>query len=83
MAVSKKTYALKYDIRERSPDYTKMGTVVTLTKEELKKLRDMLSRLSLWVRLKNKIGGAEKICCAYLIFVLVENAVQIPNLFKH
>lgn len=37
----------KYDIREWSPDHLKMGKGVTLTKEELEKLRDVLSGLSL------------------------------------
>ena len=37
----------KYDIREWSPDHAKMGKGVTLTKEELKKMKDMLSGLSL------------------------------------
>ena len=31
----------KYDIREWSPDHSKMGKGVTLTAEELKKLRDI------------------------------------------
>lgn len=35
--------APKYDIREWSPDHTKMGKGITLTKEESEKLRDMLS----------------------------------------
>ena len=37
----------KYDIREWSPDHTKMGKGVTLTKEELGKLRDVLSEMNL------------------------------------
>ncbi|MDR3585277.1 MAG: YdbC family protein [Desulfosporosinus sp.] len=37
----------KYDIREWSPDHAKMGKGITLTAEELKKLRDMLSGLNL------------------------------------
>ena len=37
----------KYDIREWSPDHAKMGKGVTLTKEELKKLRDLISNLEL------------------------------------
>ncbi|WP_407306450.1 YdbC family protein [Desulfosporosinus sp. SB140] len=37
----------KYDIREWSPDHTKMGKGVTLSKEDLKKLWDVLSRLKL------------------------------------
>ena len=37
----------KYDIREWSPDHAKMGKGVTLTKEELEKLKDVLGRLSL------------------------------------
>ena len=37
----------KYDIREWSPDHSKMGKGVTLTKEELKKFRDLLAGLSL------------------------------------
>lgn len=39
--------APKYDIREWSPDHAKMGKGVTLTAEELKKLRDLLSGLNL------------------------------------
>jgi hypothetical protein len=39
--------APKYDIREWSPDHTKMGKGVTLTAEELKKLRDLLSGMNL------------------------------------
>ncbi|KUO78015.1 MAG: hypothetical protein APF81_17480 [Desulfosporosinus sp. BRH_c37] len=38
----------KYDIREWSPDHTKMGKGVTLTKEELKKLSDLLTGLNLF-----------------------------------
>ena len=37
----------KYDIREWSPDHVKMGKGVTLTKEELVKLSDLLGGLSL------------------------------------
>ncbi|HZK53244.1 MAG TPA: PC4/YdbC family ssDNA-binding protein [Desulfosporosinus sp.] len=37
----------KYDIREWSPDHAKMGKGVTLTAEELKKLRDALSNINL------------------------------------
>jgi len=37
----------KYDIREWSPDHAKMGKGVTLTKEELVKLKDFLGGLSL------------------------------------
>lgn len=37
----------KYDIREWSPDHAKMGKGITLTKEELGKLRDMLSGINL------------------------------------
>jgi len=37
----------KYDIREWSPDHSKMGKGVTLTKEELEKLRDVLSGTNL------------------------------------
>lgn len=39
--------APKYDIREWSPDHSKMGKGVTLTKEELEKLRDILSGTNL------------------------------------
>lgn len=35
----------KYDIRAWSADHTKMGKGVTLTKEELTALRDVLSEL--------------------------------------
>lgn len=38
---------LKYDILEWSPDHAKMGKGVTLTKEELDKLRDILSGINL------------------------------------
>ena len=37
----------KYDIREWSPDHSKMGKGVTLTAEELKKIRDLLNGLNL------------------------------------
>lgn len=37
----------KYDIREWSPDHTKMGKGVTLNAEELKKIRDLLNGLNL------------------------------------
>jgi hypothetical protein len=37
----------KYDIREWSPDHAKMGKGVTLTKEELEKLRDFLTGINL------------------------------------
>lgn len=37
----------KYDIREWSPDHSKMGKGVTLTRDELGKLRDALGGLSL------------------------------------
>jgi hypothetical protein len=35
----------KYDIREWSPDHSKMGKGVTLTEEELKQLRDILVKM--------------------------------------
>lgn len=37
----------KYDIREWSPDHTMMGKGVTLTKEELERLRNLLSTINL------------------------------------
>lgn len=37
----------KYDIREWSPDGDKMGKGVTLTKEELKALKEMLNTMEL------------------------------------
>lgn len=37
----------KYDIRDWSPDHAKMGKGITLTKEELIKLRDLLLELDL------------------------------------
>jgi hypothetical protein len=37
----------KYDIREWSPDHTKMGKGVTLTKEEMDKLRGVLVSLDI------------------------------------
>ncbi|MDP4128130.1 MAG: YdbC family protein [Bacillota bacterium] len=39
--------APKYDLREWSPDHVKMGKGITLTKEELEKLRDILSGINL------------------------------------
>ena len=37
----------KYDIREWSPDGEKMGKGVTLTKEELLALRELLSKMEI------------------------------------
>ena len=37
----------KYDIREWSPDHAKMGKGVTLTAEELKKLKDLLNGMNI------------------------------------
>ena len=37
----------KYDIREWSPDHARMGKGVTLTSEELMKLKDLQSRINL------------------------------------
>lgn len=37
----------KYDLREWDPEHEKMGKGVTLTREELKKLRDILNEISL------------------------------------
>ncbi len=37
----------KYDIREWDPEHVKMGKGVTLSKEELKKLRDILNGMEL------------------------------------
>ena len=37
----------KYDIRDWSPEHEKMGKGVTLTAEELKKLRDVLNEMAL------------------------------------
>ncbi|MDR3600351.1 MAG: YdbC family protein [Desulfosporosinus sp.] len=39
--------APKYDIREWSPDHAKMGKGVTLTAEELRKLKDLLNGMNL------------------------------------
>lgn len=39
--------APKYDLREWSPDHVKMGKGVTLTKEELIRLKEILSGLNL------------------------------------
>ncbi|SDH42672.1 YdbC family protein [Desulfosporosinus hippei] len=39
--------APKYDLREWSPDHTKMGKGVTITIDELKKLRDVLNSIAL------------------------------------
>jgi hypothetical protein len=39
--------APKYDIREWSPDHSKMGKGITFTAEELKKLRDILNGMEL------------------------------------
>ena len=37
----------KYDIRDWAPEHEKMGKGVTLSTEELKKLRDLLNGMSL------------------------------------
>jgi len=37
----------KFDIREWDPEHVKMGKGVTLSKEELKKLRDILNGIDL------------------------------------
>lgn len=37
----------KYDIRDWSPEHDKMGKGVTLSVEELKKLRDILNEMNL------------------------------------
>ena len=35
----------KYDLRDWSPDHTKMGKGITLTKEEAAKLKEILSKI--------------------------------------
>lgn len=37
----------KYDLRDRVPEHEKMGKGVTLSKQELKKLRDILNDMDL------------------------------------
>ena len=37
----------KYDLRDWAPEHEKMGKGVTLTKDELKKLRDVLNDMDL------------------------------------
>ena len=37
----------KYDIRDWAPEHEKMGKGVTFTKEELKKLRDVLNEMDI------------------------------------
>jgi hypothetical protein len=37
----------KYDLRDWSPEHEKMGKGVTLSTEELKKLRDILNQMEL------------------------------------
>ncbi|QZY56929.1 YdbC family protein [Crassaminicella profunda] len=37
----------KYDLRDWAPEHEKMGKGVTLTKDELKKLRDILNEMDL------------------------------------
>lgn len=37
----------KFDLRDWAPEHEKMGKGVTLTKEELKKLRDILNGMDL------------------------------------
>ncbi|WP_112179916.1 MULTISPECIES: YdbC family protein [Paraliobacillus] len=34
----------KYDLRDWSPDHVKMGKGITLTKEEMESLRDLLNK---------------------------------------
>lgn len=37
----------KYDLREWAPDHQRMGKGVTLTKEEVKKLKEILNQMEL------------------------------------
>lgn len=37
----------KYDLRDWAPDHEKMGKGITLTKEELKSLRELLNEMDL------------------------------------
>jgi len=37
----------KYDIRDWSPDHEKMGKGITLTKEELKELKELLNNMDI------------------------------------
>lgn len=39
--------APKYDLRDWAPDHEKMGKGMTLSKEDLKKLRDILNEMDL------------------------------------
>ncbi|PRX32554.1 hypothetical protein BX659_104103 [Orenia metallireducens] len=39
--------APKYDLRDWAPDHEKMGKGITLSKEELKSLRDILNSIDL------------------------------------
>ena len=39
--------APKYDLRDWSPDHSKMGKGVTLSKEELRALKDLLNSMDL------------------------------------
>lgn len=39
--------APKYDLRDWAPEHEKMGKGITLSKEELKKLRDTLNQMDL------------------------------------
>ncbi len=39
--------APKYDLREWSPDHTKMGKGVTLTTDELRKLKEVLNYMDI------------------------------------
>lgn len=45
--VSWNNYPAKYDIREWDPEHMKMGKGITLSSEEIKKLRDILNELDL------------------------------------
>ncbi|GAA0738976.1 YdbC family protein [Clostridium oceanicum] len=37
----------KYDLRDWAPEHEKMGKGITITKEELKNLRDLLNKMDL------------------------------------
>ena len=45
--VSWNDYPSKYDIREWDPDHTKMGKGVTLNKEEMRILKELINNLDL------------------------------------
>lgn len=45
----------KYDLRDWDPAHEKMGKGITLSYDEIKKLKEILSNIELWLNNQNKL----------------------------